>query len=256
MERVIALCIYRSITKVHNQATNHESPTTKAYSLEFQEGPRWNRYSQLSDKYVTEDLINDNPDKSDEFFVKGILRAAKESIPREQVKKHLPFWNEFLDLLKSERNAARCRAENSHNIADRILLRKTQAKLKRAIIISKRTTYRSFAANLDFRTDGPRAHRFVSHLNNENSSQHWEPITANGKLLTRLTEATALSKNYAAISKLHITAKDRKLIFGPAPSPTEQGSLLLKMDFSYDELLLATNSMMKGKSTGPDGVLP
>ncbi|GFR09177.1 hypothetical protein TNCT_656581 [Trichonephila clavata] len=81
---------------------------------------RWDRYSRLSDEYVTEDLINDNPDKSAELFVKGILRTTKESIPRGQVKKHLPFWSEFLDLLKSERNAARCPAESFH-ITDCIL---------------------------------------------------------------------------------------------------------------------------------------
>ncbi|GFU25888.1 hypothetical protein TNCV_5104121 [Trichonephila clavipes] len=117
---------------------------------------RWDRYSLLSDEYVTEDLINYNPDKSADLFVKGILRSAKESISRGQIKKHLPFWNEFLDLLKSERNAARCRAENSHNIADCILLRKAQSKQKRAIILFKRTTNGSFISNLDFRKDGPR----------------------------------------------------------------------------------------------------
>ncbi|GFY58596.1 hypothetical protein TNIN_17241 [Trichonephila inaurata madagascariensis] len=82
---------------------------------------------------------------------------------------------------------------------------------------------------------------------------------ANGKLLTSPTEvATALSKNYAAISRLHITTKDRKSIYdkGPAPSPTEQSSLLLNKDFSYQELLVATSSMKKGKYAGPDGVLP
>ncbi|GFY79418.1 putative rna-directed dna polymerase from transposon bs [Trichonephila inaurata madagascariensis] len=99
----------------------------------------------------------------------------------------------------------------------------------------------------------------VSRLNNEKSFQHWEPITANGKLLTTPTEvATTLSKNNAAISRLHISAKDRRSIYdkGPVPSPTEQGSLLLNKDFSYDELLLATKSVKKGNFVGPDGVLP
>ncbi|GFW34751.1 hypothetical protein TNCV_953791 [Trichonephila clavipes] len=137
---------------------------------------------------------------------------------------------EFLDLLKSEKNAAKCRAKNSYNIADCIILRKAQAKLKNGIILSNRTTYRSFAANLDFRKYVRRAHSFISRLNNEKSSQHWEPITINGKLLTRPTEvATAFNKNYAAISRLHITALNRKSIYdkGSAPSPTEQGFLLL-----------------------------
>ncbi|GFW54209.1 glycerol-3-phosphate dehydrogenase, mitochondrial [Trichonephila clavipes] len=190
------------------------------------------RYSQLSDEYVTEDLINDNPEKSADLFVKRILCAAKNAFPGGQVKKHLPFWNEFLDFLK----------------------------LKRAIIVSRKTTFRSFAANLDFRKDGPKTHKFVSNLNNEKSCQHWKPITVNGKLLTSPIEVvTALSKNYAAITHtVDFTAKNRKSIHdkGPATSPTEQGSLLLNKNFSYDELLLATNSMKKGKSARPDGVLP
>ncbi|GFQ76893.1 hypothetical protein TNCT_599771 [Trichonephila clavata] len=142
--------------------------------------PHWDRYSQLSDEYATEDLINDNPDKFDELFVKRI-------IPRRQVKKRLPFWNESLDLLK-------------------------------------RSAYRSFAANLDFRKDGLRAH----------------------------------SKNYAAISRLHISAKDRKSIYdkGSALSPTEKDFSLLNEDFYFDKLLLATNALKKGKSAGPDEVLP
>ncbi|GFQ88056.1 hypothetical protein TNCT_492331 [Trichonephila clavata] len=128
--------------------------------------------------------------------------------------------------------------------------------MKRAIILSKGSAYRSFAANLDFRKDGPRAHRFVSRLNNEKPSHHWEPVTANGKLLTSPTEiSTALSKNYAAISRLHISAKDRKSIYdkGSAPRPTEQGFPLLNKDFSIDEPLLATNALKKGKSAGLDG---
>ncbi|GFS97500.1 uncharacterized protein TNCV_4262781 [Trichonephila clavipes] len=81
--------------------------------------------------------------------------------------------------------------------------------------------------------DGPRAYSFISRLNSEKASQHWEPITINGKLLTCPTEvATA---------------------FSPAPSPTEQGFLFLNKNFSYNELLLATNSKKKGKSVGPDG---
>ncbi|GFW17078.1 transposable element Tcb2 transposase [Trichonephila clavipes] len=72
---------------------------------------------------------------------------------------------------------------------------------------------------------------------------------ANSKLLTSGTEvATTLSKNYAAISRLHITAKDDKVL---VPSPTEQGC----KDFSYDELLLATSSMKKGNSAGCDVAL-
>ncbi|GFY59731.1 hypothetical protein TNIN_304141 [Trichonephila inaurata madagascariensis] len=171
------------------------------------------------------------PDKSADLFVKEILCAVKERIHRRQVKKHLPFWKEFLDLLNSERNAATCRATNSHNITDCIILRKAQAKLKNAIILFKRT----FAANLDFRKDGPREHSFISRLNNEKSSQHWEPITINGKLLTSPTKvATVFSKNHAAISRLHITAKNRKSIYdkGLAPSPTEPGFLLLNKNFS------------------------
>ncbi|GFV34894.1 hypothetical protein TNCV_1451961 [Trichonephila clavipes] len=134
--------------QVHNKSPHPKLSKPTRWNLKK---ARWDRYSQLSDEYVTEDIINDNPDKSADLFVKEILRAAKESIPREQVKKHLPFWNKFLDLLKSERNATRCRAENSHENADCILLRKARVKLKRTIILSKRTTYRSFAVNLDFR---------------------------------------------------------------------------------------------------------
>ncbi|GFS98442.1 hypothetical protein TNCV_3478371 [Trichonephila clavipes] len=167
MEVVTTLCTYKSITKVLNP--NHKSSLA---GISFQEGS-----------------------------IGQSLCAVKERIPREKGKKHLPFSKEFLDLLKSERNAVRCRAKNTYNIADCIILRKAQAQLKTSIILSKITTYRSFAANLDFRQDGPRAYSFISHLNSEKASQHWEPIRINQKLLTSPTEvATAFSKNYAAIT--------------------------------------------------------
>lgn len=134
----------------------YKSPQPKPCKL-----ARWNfkktqcnKYSQLSDYYVNEDLVNDNPDVYTDLFVTGILRATKESIPRGQVKKHLPFWNESLDTLKAEGNTARFRAKNSHNITDCILLRQAQAKLRCAVILSKRSAYRSFTAYLDFRRDG------------------------------------------------------------------------------------------------------
>ncbi|KAG8189038.1 hypothetical protein JTE90_025476 [Oedothorax gibbosus] len=41
-----------------------------------------------------------------------------------------------------------------------------------------------YAANLDFRRDDTKTHKFVSRLNNENSSRQREPIAKNSKLLT------------------------------------------------------------------------
>lgn len=220
---------------------------------------QWDKYSKLTDSFVTEDLVDGNPDASAELFVKAMLRAAEKSIPKGQVKNYKPFWCKSLDTLKAERNEARRVAENSHDIRDCILLRKAQAKLKHTIILSKRAAYRSFAAKLDFRKDGPKAHKFISCLNNEKSSRHWEPITLNGKLLSSPKEvATALCKNYASVSRLHISAKDRKLITnkGVPSCQNEQDYLLFNEKFSLNELLLAISTLKKGKSAGPDGIFP
>ncbi|GFX34605.1 hypothetical protein TNCV_3658431 [Trichonephila clavipes] len=68
MEAVTVLCSYGSITKVDNQ--NHESLLAG-----ISRRPDGTGISN-SDEYVTEDLININPDKSADPFVKGILRAG------------------------------------------------------------------------------------------------------------------------------------------------------------------------------------
>ena len=219
----------------------------------------WAKYSLLSDAYLPADLVNANPDASTELFVKGLLRAANESIPKGQVKKYSPFWNCSLDRLKRDRNKLRLQAERSHSIADCTFLRKSQSKLKRAVTTAKRHAYRSFVAKLDFRKDGPKAHKFISRLNNDASTRHWEPITANGKLLTSPSDvASALSKHYAAISRLSVKAEERKAITqDEAPScQTEEEYLLFSKDFTPDELTLAIATLKKGKSAGPDEVFP
>ncbi|GIY05175.1 hypothetical protein CDAR_176511 [Caerostris darwini] len=107
--------------------------------------------SILSGKNIVEDLVDENLDLSKDCFVKGVLRAAHETILRGQVKRYRLFWNKSLVTHRKARNKARWRAERTHNIDDNIELHKAQAGLKQANTQSKRITYRSSVAKYHFR---------------------------------------------------------------------------------------------------------
>ena len=81
----------------------------------------------------------------------------------------------------------------------------------------------------------------------------------NGKRLTRSCEvANALCKHYAAVSRLQVSAVERKSITvkEAATCHTEQEHHWFHKEFSSDELDLAIASLRNGKSAGPDGIFP
>ncbi|GFS46934.1 hypothetical protein NPIL_281251 [Nephila pilipes] len=57
----------------------------------------WENFSILND--TVENLLDENPDIPAYLFVKGVLRAARESVPRGQAKRYKPFWNKSLNIL-------------------------------------------------------------------------------------------------------------------------------------------------------------
>jgi hypothetical protein len=121
---------------------------------------------KLSDELIMTDLVDDNPEKSMERIKSAMIQCAQRTIPRGQVKRHRPFWNATLTVLKRNRNNAQKIAERSGRYQDCINLKRKRAQLLQAIIQGKRTAYRSFISRIDFRKDGIKGHRFVSNLNN------------------------------------------------------------------------------------------
>ena len=231
----------------------------------YRQIPRWNfkkadwgQFCSISSNTITENLIDDNPDKSTDRFVNAVLLAAKRAVPRGQVKRYKPFWNAKLTELKANRDKARRKAESTNLQCDSIDLRKKQAQLKRAIITEKRETYRHFVASLDFRRDGIKAHNFISSLNNEKKTHKWEPVQANGKTLTNPKEiAATLCKHFSAVSQLTLNRNERKAVKHGIPTcATDTQHHLFNDPFTLAELELAIHSHKKGKAAGPDKIFP
>ena len=107
----------------------------------YRQIPRWNfkkadwgQFCSISNNTITENLIDDNPDKSTDRFVNAVLLAAKRAVPRGQVKRYKPFWNAKLTELKANRDKARRKAESTNLQCDSIDLMKKQAQLKLSLI--------------------------------------------------------------------------------------------------------------------------
>ncbi|GIY84953.1 hypothetical protein CDAR_618731 [Caerostris darwini] len=128
----------------------------------------WKRNNIVGHNF--EDFIDSNPTISIEnrnwrtshpnllLFHRGLERDITHELKR-RVKRYSSFWNSNLQNLMERDDAGE--KENLPE-EDCIVLRKCQVVLKKAIIESKRTSYRSFLEKLDFRRDGIRAHRVLT----------------------------------------------------------------------------------------------
>ncbi|GBO16322.1 hypothetical protein AVEN_116217-1 [Araneus ventricosus] len=179
--------------------------------------PRWNlrkaewtRFSELTDTLLSPGLLDEvNPNKNYIAVSEAIRVCTLETIPRGRVKNYRPFWAEELADLKTIRDNACRQAELTGSVVDNVALRCAQAILKRAINHTKRDYFRNFAAKIDFRRDGIRAHRFLSTLKNESILAKNEILTSNGKTFTTNSDkALALVKYYTTICRLPKNKKE------------------------------------------------
>lgn len=67
-------------------------------------------------------------------------------------------------------------AEQTKNIQACAKLRKAQAVSRREVKISKRASFKGFIKMFVFKKDGPKAHKFISSLNNDNIKTNQSPL--------------------------------------------------------------------------------
>jgi hypothetical protein len=189
----------------------------------------------------------------------AMIQCALRTIPRGQVKRHRPFWNATLTVLKRNRNNARKIAERSGRHQYCINLKRKQAQLRQAIIQGKRTAYRSFISRIDFRKDGIKAHRFVSNLNNQSKTTELKPVQHGEKSLTEVSDiANALCSHYASVSRIRTNKTVRRSLKrrGPQICLPENDCKRFLESFKAIELEAALTRIKLGKAAGPDEVFP
>ncbi|XP_066903817.1 uncharacterized protein [Halyomorpha halys] len=219
--------------------------------------PRWEDYRRDTNIMIKEDILGPNVDQIAQTLTKLILKCALRNIPCGQVRKFKPYWNIELEKLKKGNGEARCRAERTGLRSDMVVLRKTSAQLRHAVICSKRQTYNNFLKEMDFRKDGKKAHAFISRINVEKIIEH-EFIKIGNKLVTTEEDiAEVYCKNYCKISNVTLPEKIKKQdLIENSGCLNLDNSKLFCSPFSKLVLEVALSKPKMGKSAGPDGVLP
>ncbi|GFQ86914.1 uncharacterized protein TNCT_250481, partial [Trichonephila clavata] len=160
-------------------------------------------------------------------------------------------------MIKEIRDETRELSRNTGFSKDCIALRKAQATFKKSIIEAKRFTYKNFLEKLDLRRDGVKAHKFLSQLNNKNFLRN-EPIKRGSKELTSDKDiSSAFCGHYARVSNYRPNFKILKSDLKPQQNNNSADfQQLLNDDFNLEELRNGISTLVKGKSAGPDGILP
>ena len=112
--------------------------------------------SELEPMNFTKDIKTQ--DRNENTVVKewtqGILKAAKETIPRGARRNYKPFWSDNLQALEDDLNEARETAEKDPSEASTIGLQKAKAKFLRAKLEAKRKSWREKTSSLNMEKDG------------------------------------------------------------------------------------------------------
>lgn len=224
----------------------------------------WKKYKMELENKFTEQTITqqlDQPDQMNKNFCKIILETAKKHIPRGRIKNYKPFWNPQLEELKKERDIARNTAEQTKTTLDTQIWRKKCALLKKEINIAKKNHFNNFLEKMDYRTDGPKAHKFIKNVKDKKEKSS-TPIIHNNKILTNDSViAKTFNKYYANSHKVTRNNKKEYKQFKKdlkqkrECDPNTQHNIFFQ-NFNMQELNIAINSLKTKKSPGPDHIHP
>ena len=119
--------------------------------------PRWNYKKanwglfQHRTNELTKDILVEgrNINSVVKDYNAGIIKAAKESIPRGVRKNYTPYWNPSLQKAHDELSTAREQAESSAGQRENIALQKAKAHFTRTRLESKRKGWREKTGRLN-----------------------------------------------------------------------------------------------------------
>ncbi|GFU97523.1 uncharacterized protein TNCV_31981, partial [Trichonephila clavipes] len=239
-------------THTHRFDGETHSPRVTRWNLKK---ANWEKYASLTNTLLGNCLLDMNNDKALDKIITTILACANVCIPKGHIINGKPFWNDKLQTLKEEKDLARDRADSSGLLEDCISLRKKQAILKKEILNAKRAPFIKFLENFDYRKDGPKAFRFISALNGKQMQPCKQPMKVGGKILTSdLDIAKIFLKYYREVSNFRPRRQIRKREINSRVN--QKWDRLCSALFSDEEFQRALQKLSRGKSAGPDGILP
>ena len=218
---------------------------------------KWEEYARLTDQYTAN--INtrwkDTNNMVQEFNT-AVKRAAKETIPRGARKDFKPYWNEKLQELEDEVNAARKKVEEEPTLENKIGLQAKTALHKRTFIQTARANWKKKTGKLNLDKDGSKLWKLARAMNDEKATTAPNVLRHNEEVLTGKRAADHFMDSFENISTITIP-EDRKKEVEQEENTyrnDDRGDEVMEKDFTKEELEQGLRQMKKEKSPGPDGI--
>ena len=184
-------------------------------------------------------------------WTQGILKAAKETIPRGARRDYKPFWSDELQVLEDDLNEAREKAEKDASEASTIQLQQAKAKFLKTKLEAKRKSWREKTSSLHLEKDS----KALWKLNEEDSRGSTITLDEGGILFGKQA-ADCFAKTYAKASDLKVDVEQRRKARCEQQRRVrnEKKNEGMTLPLSLQELNTAINKLKKKKSPGPDGI--
>lgn len=216
----------------------------------------WKNYSQSSDQYL--DGIRDKTESLASKVKKlneGILKAAKESIPRGCRKNYRPYWTPELDEAEKAVEATRKISEEQPSTENNIRFKAATAKLKRVTSTASKTSWHEKTNGLNLDKSGHKLWNLCKSLNNERNPQAPVILKKNGDVYHGKEAARLFIEKYETISCIDVS-KDEEAEMKAASKEAESGKYPQEMllPFTILELEAALSSVKEKRAPGIDGI--
>ena len=185
----------------------------------------------------------------------GIIKAAKETIPRGVRKNYTPYWNPTLQKAHDDLTRAREQAESNPGQGQNIELQKSKAQYTRTKLESSREGWRKKTGSLNMEND-TQVWNLLKAMNDEKVGEQRIFIEEGGEILQGKRAANAFATAYAKESDTSVPRKREK---ETREEETENCNKNGKDDgiqkcLTMEELKKAIKKLKKKKAPGPDNI--
>ncbi|CAL1300065.1 unnamed protein product [Larinioides sclopetarius] len=192
----------------------NDVPTSKVKQWIFRKAD-WHSFAEVVGNEIKSKPLCASVEKNWCSFKDMIIRAAKKSIPRGNLKKkkhYLTSKSPLLQPLLEERKRIFENKDTSNGILVRIKMNKINAKIKRLYAQDKQDKWNELCSGLDSRTSNGKLWKLVRNIGREQPQvEQCNTIQSEDGKMAENDEQAAnlLGLHYQDISKLNFTVEDR-----------------------------------------------
>lgn len=133
--------------------------------------------------------------KEVEEFGKCILQAARETVPRGARKQYQPYWSSELEQLHNDVEVCRKQAEAKPSQDHHNKYQHAKAKLQRAKLPSRRTSWQEKTESLNFERDTRKLWKLIKQLKVEGTGRNSKIALHNRKAADHFADSLAQDNN-------------------------------------------------------------